>query len=116
MSSIKIKKIELRNFKSYGNQTIDNLHENMNVIIGKNGHGKSNVHHGEYFLLVFLPKILDFWLENWNFADLSCPIVRVFYSRLTSFFRIKKLILVHVSGQLTVSGERMVNFEILALI
>lgn len=47
MAEIKIKNINLQNFKSYGNETITDLNDKMNIIVGKNGHGKSNIHHGK---------------------------------------------------------------------
>ncbi len=50
MTSIKITKLELNNFKSYGVEVIENLNDKMNIFVGKNGHGKSNIHHGKTFL------------------------------------------------------------------
>jgi chromosome segregation ATPase len=47
MSQIKITKIVLKNFKSYEDEVISDINERMNVIVGKNGHGKSNIHHGK---------------------------------------------------------------------
>lgn len=38
--------ISLKNFKSYENQIVNNLNTNVNVIIGRNGEGKSNFFKG----------------------------------------------------------------------
>lgn len=40
--------ISLRNFKSYENQLITNLNPRINVILGSNGQGKSNLFKGTY--------------------------------------------------------------------
>ena len=37
-----IKSLEIKNFKSFLNETIDQFSSNLNLVIGKNGHGKSN--------------------------------------------------------------------------
>ena len=62
MASIKISKIELKNFKSYGEEVIENLDDKINVFVGKNGHGKSNIHHG---------KTHNFLLQFWSFKTLN---------------------------------------------
>ena len=41
-----LKEIRLRNFKSYKQERITNLSKGVNLVIGKNGHGKSNLLHG----------------------------------------------------------------------
>ena len=51
MASVKITKIVLNNFKSYGQETIEDVDPHMNIIVGKNGHGKSNIHHGNNLTL-----------------------------------------------------------------
>ena len=38
--------ITLKNFKSYQNETVTNLSPHINVIIGRNGQGKSNFFKG----------------------------------------------------------------------
>lgn len=40
--------ISLRNFKSYENQLIANLNPRINVILGSNGQGKSNLFKGTH--------------------------------------------------------------------
>lgn len=57
MASVVITKIVLNNFKSYGQETLDNVDPQLNVIVGKNGHGKSNIHHGKKIHLFLLAKI-----------------------------------------------------------
>ena len=41
-----IKQIVLRNFKSYREEIITDISKEINVVIGKNGHGKSNFYKG----------------------------------------------------------------------
>ena len=43
--------IALKNFKSYEHQVINNLSPNINIIIGKNGQGKSNFFKGMYYIM-----------------------------------------------------------------
>lgn len=43
---MKIKRLILHNFKSYRDVVISHIDHKANVIIGKNGHGKSNIHIG----------------------------------------------------------------------
>ena len=38
--------LEMKNFTSYKYQKIDTFSKNLNLIIGKNGHGKSNLLNG----------------------------------------------------------------------
>ena len=45
-----IKSIILNNFKSYKYQTISDFNERVNVIVGKNGHGKSNLFNSISFI------------------------------------------------------------------
>lgn len=40
---MKIKTIEIRDFRGISNVTIDNLDKNLNLLIGVNGAGKSSV-------------------------------------------------------------------------
>jgi len=47
---MKIKRLILYNFKSYKSLVISELDEHCNIIIGKNGHGKSNIHIALLFL------------------------------------------------------------------
>jgi chromosome segregation ATPase len=46
-----IKRITLSGFKSYKAETIIEFEEGLNLIIGKNGHGKSNVFDAIRFVL-----------------------------------------------------------------
>ena len=75
MASVVITKIVLNNFKSYGQETIDNVDPFLNVIVGKNGHGKSNIHHGkpkitsafaENFRVKLAPNSTLIWVEYWT--------------------------------------------------
>lgn len=43
---MKIKRLILHNFKSYRDVVISYIDQKANIIIGKNGHGKSNIHIG----------------------------------------------------------------------
>ena len=43
---MKIKRLVLHNFKSYRDAVIKDIDGHSNIVIGKNGHGKSNVHIG----------------------------------------------------------------------
>lgn len=47
---MKIKRIVVQNFKSYKDTIIDKLSPKVNIIVGQNGHGKSNVHIALLFL------------------------------------------------------------------
>jgi chromosome segregation ATPase len=42
-----IKNVEITGFKSYGSRKLVELDPGINVIVGKNGKGKSNVYDGE---------------------------------------------------------------------
>jgi chromosome segregation ATPase len=50
---MRILSIKIVNFKSYKEITIENLSKHYNLIIGKNGHGKSNFFDGK-FLFKFI--------------------------------------------------------------
>jgi chromosome segregation ATPase len=41
-----IKRVSLHNFKNYVDVTWQDIGEGVNVILGKNGRGKSNLYHG----------------------------------------------------------------------
>ena len=43
--------LKIKNFKSYKSIEIDDLNKCFNLIIGKNGHGKSNFFEALQFLL-----------------------------------------------------------------
>lgn len=45
-----IKSIILNNFKSYKYQNITDFNDRVNVIVGKNGHGKSNLFNSISFI------------------------------------------------------------------
>ncbi len=47
---MKIKRLILHNFKSYRDVVISHINSKANIIIGKNGHGKSNIHIGRLAL------------------------------------------------------------------
>ena len=47
---MKIKRLVVQNFKSYKDTIVDRLSPKANIIIGQNGHGKSNVHIALLFL------------------------------------------------------------------
>ena len=66
MSSVRITKITLNNFKSYEKSSVEDLDPHTNVFIGKNGHGKSNIHHGKQPDLLKLPGKMypRIWLQN----------------------------------------------------
>lgn len=44
---MRIEEIHLKNFKSYGTGSIRDFDPRLNIIIGRNGHGKSNIHNGK---------------------------------------------------------------------
>jgi AAA15 family ATPase/GTPase len=44
-----IKEIIINNFKSYKSVHLKDLSKGINLIIGRNGHGKSNLFNGIYY-------------------------------------------------------------------
>jgi chromosome segregation ATPase len=46
-----IKRITLSGFKSYKSETVIEFEEGLNLIVGRNGHGKSNVFDAIRFVL-----------------------------------------------------------------
>jgi len=47
-----MKSISLKNFKSYDNQTVKDLNPKINVILGMNGQGKSNLLKGKFLSII----------------------------------------------------------------
>jgi chromosome segregation ATPase len=45
-----IKEVRFENFKSYRNAVLSELSTGVNVIVGRNGHGKSNIFNGISFV------------------------------------------------------------------
>jgi AAA15 family ATPase/GTPase len=41
--------ITLKGFKSYEDETLNNLHPRINIVLGRNGEGKSNFFKGTFF-------------------------------------------------------------------
>ena len=44
---MKFQELVLKNFKSYKDVAITDLNPGINIVLGRNGHGKSNVHLGK---------------------------------------------------------------------
>lgn len=51
----------MKNFKSYENQIVNNFSPHINVIIGRNGEGKSNFFKGTFLLnqLLILSSLIE---------------------------------------------------------
>jgi AAA15 family ATPase/GTPase len=50
---MKIIAIKINNFKSYKDIHIDDLSKHFNLVIGRNGHGKSNFFDGNFIYINF---------------------------------------------------------------
>jgi AAA15 family ATPase/GTPase len=47
---MRIEELTIKNFKSYSNLILKDINKSLNIILGRNGQGKSNIHSGNFSL------------------------------------------------------------------
>lgn len=67
--------ITLKGFKSYEDETLNNLHPRINIVLGRNGEGKSNFFKGTSFSIQ--PSI-SYSLTEWPATAMSLTLTHMY--------------------------------------